>query len=43
MAQVSALTFTAMRLSKRAIARATQDMNEQEVNMLFIEYYYGKD
>lgn len=43
MAQVSALTFTAMRLSKRAIARANKDLNEQEVNLLFIEYHYGKD
>ncbi|HPG40597.1 MAG TPA: hypothetical protein PLP19_15880 [bacterium] len=43
MAQISSLTFTAMRLSKRAIARANKDLDEQEVNLLFIEYHYGKD
>jgi hypothetical protein len=30
-------------LSKRAIARANKDLSEEQVNLLFIEYHYGKD
>ncbi len=37
------LSETAMKLSKRAIARANKDLNEEQVNLLFIEYRYGKD
>jgi hypothetical protein len=37
------LSETAMKLSKRAIARANKDLNEEQVNLLFIEYHYGRD
>ena len=40
---VMKLSETAMKLSKRAIARANKDLNEEQVNLLFIEYHYGKD
>jgi len=28
-------------LSKRAISRANPDLNEEENNLLFVEYHYG--
>ncbi|MBN1695777.1 hypothetical protein JW879_10345 [candidate division WOR-3 bacterium] len=40
---VRSLSEIAIRLSKRAIKRANKNLNEEQVNLLFIEYNYGKD
>lgn len=40
---VRSLTQTAIQLSKRAISRANKDLSEDQINLLFIEYHYGKD
>ena len=37
------LSETVIQLSHRAIRRANPELNEQELNLLFIAYYYGKD
>ena len=42
-AQVCSLSETTMQLSKRAIARANQNIDDKQVNLLFITYQYGKD
>lgn len=41
--KVCSLSETAINLSKRAIKRANKDLNENQINLLFIEYNYGKD
>jgi len=41
--RVRSLTETAINLSKRAIKRSNKSLNEEQVNLLFIEYNYGKD
>ena len=41
--QVFSLSQTVIRLSKRAIARANPGLNDEQINLLFIEYHYGKD
>jgi hypothetical protein len=41
--RVRSLSETAINLSKRAIKRANKDLNEKQINLLFIEYNYGKD
>lgn len=40
---VRSLSETAINLSKRAIKRANKGINESQINLLFIEYNYGKD
>jgi hypothetical protein len=42
-ARACSLSETGMQLSRRAIRRANPKLNEQELNLLFVEYYYGKD
>ncbi|MFH1038260.1 MAG: hypothetical protein V1789_06280 [PVC group bacterium] len=37
------LSRTVIRLSRRAIARANPQMNEDEVNLQFISLHYGSD
>jgi hypothetical protein len=36
-------TALVVRLSRQAIARANPQLNQHEVDMLWIEYTYGKD
>ena len=43
MAQVRSLSKTTIQLSKRAIARANKDLDERELDLLFVEYHYGND
>ncbi len=42
-AQLRSLTSLVIGLSRRAIARANPGLDQREVNMLWIEYTYGKD
>ena len=37
------LSKTVIQLSHRAIRRANPELNEQEMNLLFVKYSYGKD
>ena len=41
--QIRSLSEIAIRLSKRAIKRANKNLDEKQINLLFIEYNYGKD
>ena len=41
--QVRFLSKRTMSLSRRAISRVNKDLNNQEVNLLFIKYHYGED
>jgi hypothetical protein len=41
--QVCSLSQTTIQLSKRAIARANQNLDDKQINLLFITYQYGKD
>ncbi len=41
--KVRSLTETTINLSKRAIKRANKKLNDKQINLLFIEYNYGKD
>jgi len=36
-----AFSSSIINLSKRAISRANPDLNEDEKNILFVEYHYG--
>ncbi len=42
-AQMRSQTAFAVGLSRQAIARANPQVNEREVNLLWVEYTYGKD
>jgi len=39
--QVQSFSSCIIKLSKRAISRANPDLNEDEKNILFVEYHYG--
>jgi len=41
--QVCSMSQLVSQLSKRAIARANNNLNEEQVNLLFVEYHYGKE
>jgi len=41
--QIRSLSEITIKLSKRAIKRANKNLNEKQINLLFIEYNYGKD
>ena len=41
--QVLRLSQTAIELSKRAIQRANEDLDAAQIDILFIEYHYGKE
>ena len=41
--RVRSLTETVINLSKRAIKRGNKNLNEEQINLLFIEYNYGKE
>ena len=43
LSQVRSLSMTTIQLSKRAIARSNENLNEEQVNLLFVKYHYGKD
>lgn len=40
---VRSLSETTIRLAKRGIARTNKNLNEKQINLLFINYMYGKD
>lgn len=42
-AQMRSMTSFAIELSRRAIARANPELNQREVEMLWVEYTYGKE
>ena len=42
-AQVCALSQTTIQLSKRAIARRNQNLDDKQINLLFINHQYRKD
>ncbi len=42
-AQVCSLSQTTIQLSKRAIARKNKNLDEKQVNLLFIGCQYGED
>ena len=42
-AQVCSLSQTTILLSKRAIAKKNQNLDEKQINLLFINHQYGKD
>ena len=39
--QVQSFSSSIIKLSKRAISKANPDLNEDEKNILFVEYHYG--
>ena len=39
--QVQSFSSSIIKLSKRAISRVNPDLNEDEKNILFVEYHYG--
>ena len=41
--QIRSLSQMSIQLSKRAISRANKTLDENQVNLLFINYHYGKD
>jgi len=41
--QIRSLSQTTIQLSKRAIARVNKDLDENQIDLLFINYHYGKD
>lgn len=41
--RVCSMSKTTINLSKRAIKRANKSLNEEQIDLLFIEYNYGKD
>jgi hypothetical protein len=41
--QIVSLSQTTIELSKRAILRNNNELNENQINLLFINYHYGKD
>ena len=42
-AQVRSLTETSIRLSRRAILRSHEGIEENHLNRLFVELHYGQD
>ena len=41
--QVLTFSSSILNLSKRAISRANPDLSEQEKDILFVKYHYGKE
>lgn len=41
--QICSLSQSTIQLSKRAISRANKGINDQQVNLLFIDLHYGRD
>ena len=42
-AHVCSLSQTTIQLSKRAIARKNKNLDDKQINLLFITHQYGKD
>lgn len=43
LSQVRSLSQTMIQLSRRAITRANKNIDEQEVNLIFVAHHYGND
>lgn len=43
LSQILSLSQTTIQLSKRAITRANKSLDADQINLLFINYHYGKD
>ena len=41
--QIASLSRITMELSKRAILRNNNKLNEYQINLLFIKYHYGEE
>ncbi len=41
--QIRSLSQMSIQLSRRAILRANKTLDENQLNLLFINYHYGKD
>ena len=41
--RVRSLSQTVFQLSRRAIARRNKNLNEEQINILFVAHNYGKD
>lgn len=41
--QIRSLSQLIIGLSKRAIARANKGLNDQQINLLFIDLHYGRE
>jgi hypothetical protein len=41
--QIRSLSQMSIQLSRRAISRANKTFDENQINLLFINYHYGKD
>jgi hypothetical protein len=41
--QICSLSQTTIQLSKRAIARANENLSELKLNLLFVKYHYGEN
>jgi len=41
--QIRSLSQMSIQLSRRAISRANKTLDENQINLLFINYHYGKD
>lgn len=39
--QVRSLSETTLKLSRRAIARANQNLSEEQIDILFVSHHYG--
>lgn len=40
---IFSMSQTAIQLSKRAIAKSNPSLNDAQINLLFINYHYGKE
>jgi hypothetical protein len=43
LSRTRSLSRTVIQLSRRAIARANPQLTEQELNLVFVAYYYGNE
>jgi len=43
LSHILSLSQTTIQLSKRAITRANKNLDAGQINLLFINYHYGKD
>jgi vacuolar-type H+-ATPase subunit F/Vma7 len=43
LSHVRSLSKTTIQLSKRAIAKANKNISDEQINLLFINYHYGKE
>jgi hypothetical protein len=43
LSRILSLSQTIIQLSKRAITRTNRDLDVDQINLLFINYHYGRD